>query len=182
MAVADPRRTHPSDRLRHIGYGLLAIACVAASMGRSLVVASVSVAPGQVLALIVAIGLPLLSYVRMRPARRETIATGLALATLAFVGLAYIVGKPYHTDVVAAEHRAAQLFVSGQDPYATFDLPEALARFNLDPQLATHLENGAVVHTYNYPAVSFLVIAPFVWLGGDDIRWFYLVEVMLLAV
>src|SRR5258706_7325321 len=113
---------------------------------------------------------------------REPIAAGLALATFAFVGRAYIVGKPYHADVVAAEHRAAQLFVSGQDPYATFDLPEALARFNLDPQLATHLENGAVVHTYNYPAVSFLVLAPFVWLGGDDIRWVYLVEGMLLAV
>jgi hypothetical protein len=181
IAVADPRRTHPSDRLRHIGYGLLAISCVGASIGRSLVVASVSVTPGQVLALIAAIGLPLLSYVRMRPASRETIATGLALATLAFVGLAYIVGKPYHTDVVAAEHHAAELLVAGQDPYASFDLPDALARFHLDPQLATHLENGNVVHTYNYPAVSFLIIAPVVWLGVDDIRWFYLVEVMLIG-
>ncbi len=182
VAIADPRRTHPSDRLRHIGYGILAISCVAASIGRSLVVASSSVTPGQLLALTVAIGLPLLSYVKMRPASRETIATCLALATFAFVGLAYIVGKPYHTDVVAAEHRAAELLLAGQDPYAAFDLPEALARFGLDPQLATHLENGSVVHTYNYPAVSFLVIAPFVALGGDDVRWVYLVEVLLIAV
>src|SRR5436309_3312878 len=58
----------------------------------------------------------------------------------------------------------------------------ALARFNLDPELATHLLNGDVVHTYNYPAVSFLVIAPFVALGLGDIRWVYAGEVMLLAV
>ncbi|HYR93527.1 MAG TPA: glycosyltransferase 87 family protein [Methylomirabilota bacterium] len=182
IAIADPRRAHPSERLRHIGYGLLAIACVAASIGRSLVVQSISVTPGQLMALMAAIGLPLLSYLRMRPASREILATGLALATLAFVGLAYIVGKPYHADVVAAVHRAAELFVSGQNPYAVFDLPEALARFHLDPELATHLESGAVVHTYNYPAVSFLVVAPFVWLGVDDIRWVYLGEVLLLAV
>jgi hypothetical protein len=182
IAIADPRRTHPSERLRHIGYGILAIACVAASIGRSLVVQSISVTPGQLLALMVAIGLPLLSYLRMRPASREILATGLALATFAFVGLAYIVGKPYHADVVAAVHRGAELFVAGQDPYATFDLPEALARFHLDPELATHLENGMVVHTYNYPAVSFLVVAPFVWLGIDDIRWVYLGEVLLLAI
>jgi uncharacterized membrane protein len=181
IAIADPRRTHPSDRLRHIGYGILAISCVAASIGRSLVVESSSITPGQLLALIAAIGLPLLSYLKMRPASRETLATGLALATFAFVGLAYIVGKPYHTDVVAAEHHAAELFLAGQDPYATFDLPQALARFGLDPQLATHLENGSVVHTYNYPAMSFLVIAPFVALGVDDVRWVYLVEVLLIA-
>ncbi len=182
FAIADRRRTHPSERLRHIGYGLLAISCVAASIGRSLVVGSTSVTPGQLLALMVAVALPLLSYVKMRPPSREVLATGLALATFAFVGLAYIVGKPYHTDVVAAEHRAAELLLAGQDPYATFDLPEALTRFHLDPELATHLDNGSVVHTYNYPAVSFLIIAPFVWLGVDDIRWIYLVEVLLLAV
>jgi len=182
IAIADPRRAHPSERLRHIGYGLLAIACVAASIGRSLIVQSTSVTPGQVMALMVAIGLPLLSYLRMRPASREILATGLALATFTFVGLAYIVGKPYHTDVVAAEHRAAEILVAGHDPYATFDLPEALARFHLDPELATHLESGAVVHTYNYPAVSFLVVAPFVWWGIDDIRWVYLGEVLLLAI
>ncbi len=182
VAIADPRKTHPSDRLRHIGYGILAIACVAVSFGRNLVIASNGFAPGEVLALFVAFALPLLSYARLRSETRETIATGLALATFAFVGMAYILGKPYHADVVAATHRATELLLAGQNPYGVFDLPEALARFNLDPQLATHLESGAVLHTYAYPAMSFLSLAPFVWLGVTDIRWVYLIEVMLIAV
>jgi hypothetical protein len=180
--IADPRRAHPSDRLRRAGYGILAIACVAASMARSLVVSSPGFAPGEVLAIICAFGLPALSYVRIRPARRELIATGLALLTFSFVGLGYIVGKSYHTDVVAAVHRATELLISGQNPYAVFDLPQALARFNLDPELATHLENGSVVHTFNYPAMSFLQLVPWVWMGLTDIRWVYLIETLLIAV
>ena len=182
IAIADPRRIDPSDRFRHAGYGILAVAVVAASFNRSLVVLNVGIAPGQLLALLCAIALPALSYVRMRPARREVIVTALALTTFAFTGLAYIVGKPYHSDTVAAVHRAAELFLSGQDPYATFDLPAALARFDLDPQLATHLIDGSVVHTFNYPAISFLVVSPFVWAGLDDIRWVYLGEVLVIAV
>ena len=182
FAIADPRRVHPSDRLRRSGYGLLAIACVAASMGRSLVVSSTGIAPGQTLAVLAAIALPVLSYVKMRRETRELIVTGLALATFAFVGLGYIVGKGYHTDVVVAAHRATELFVSGQNPYAVFDLPQALERFNLDPQLATHLENGSVVHTFNYPALAFLTLAPFVALGLQDVRWVYLIETLLIAV
>jgi hypothetical protein len=181
-AIADPRRTHPSDRLRRAGYGILAITCVAASMARSLVVYSPGFAPGQILAIIAAVGLPALSLAPIRPARRELLATGLALLTFAFVGLGYIVGKGYHTDVVAAVHRATELLISGQNPYAVFDLPEALARFGLDPELATHLENGNVVHTFNYPAMSFLQLVPWVWLGLTDIRWVYLIETMLIGI
>lgn len=182
IAIADPRRTHPSERLRHAGYGMLAIACVAATIGRSIVVSSSGIAPGEAMALSVAFALPILSYVKMRRESRDALATGLALATFAFVGLAYIVGKGYHTDVVAAAHRATELFLSGQNPYAVFDLPQALTRFGLDPELATHLESGSVVHTYNYPAMSFLVLAPFVKLGLTDVRWIYLVEVLFIAV
>lgn len=182
VAIADPRRTHPSDRLRHAGYGILAIACVSLSIGASLVVSSPGFEPGEVLATICAFGLPALSFVRMRPARRELLATALALLTFALVGLGYILGKSYHTDVVAAVHRATELFISGHNPYAVFDLPEALAHFGLEPELATHLESGAVVHTYNYPAMSFLQLAPVVWLGLTDIRWVYLIETMLIAI
>lgn len=182
IAIADPRRTHPSDRLRHIGYGILAIACVAASMGRGLVVSSTGLGPGEILAVIVALALPALSYVKLPRERREAIATLLALLTFGFVGLAYIVGKSYHADVVAAVHRATELFLAGQDPYATFQLPEALARFQMDPQLATHLLDGTVVHTFNYPPMAFLQLAPFVALGLTDIRWVYLIETMLIAV
>ena len=181
IAIVDPRRWHPSDRLRHIGYATLAVACVAASIGRSLVVGSVDIAPGEAMASLVAFALPILSYLRIRRESREVLAAALGLATLALVGLAYIIGKGYHADVVAATHRATELFLAGQNPYATFDLPEALARFGMDPQLATHLESGAVIHTYNYPAMSFLHLAPWVALGLTDIRWVYLVEAMIIA-
>jgi uncharacterized membrane protein len=72
--------------------------------------------------------------------------------------------------------------VSGQDPYAVFDLPEALARFRMIPELATHVEGGGVLHAYNYPALSFLVVAPFVALGLGDIRWVYVGEILVLAI
>jgi len=182
IVIANPRRTHPSDRLRRAGYGLLAIAVVAASMDRSLVVESEGLAPGEALALFSAVVLPILAFARMRTARREMLATGVALATFTLIGIAYIVGKPYHTDVVAVIHRAAEVFVSGQNPYAVVDLPEALARFHMDPELATHLLDGTVVHTFDYPALSFILVTPVVWLGIDDIRWVYLFETLLIAV
>jgi hypothetical protein len=182
IAIADPRRVHPSDRLRRAGYGVLAIACVTGSIARHLVVHSVGIAPGETIALIVSVVLPTITYVRMPNARRETIATSLALLAFAFTAVAFIVGKPYHVDAVVAPHRAAQLLLEGKDVYATFDLPDALARFGLDPQLGTHLLNGEVVHTYNYPAMSFLIVAPFVAIGVNDIRWIYAGEVLIISI
>jgi hypothetical protein len=179
--LVDPTRVHPSDRLRRAGFGLLAIATVAAVFERHLVVGSSGLAPDDLLAAIVAVALPLLAHLRARPSLRDAIATGLVLTTFALVGLALILGMPYHADAVAAPHRAAEILLSGQDPYRVFDLPEALRRFGMDGQLATHLEGGAVLHTYNYPALSFLVVAPFVALGLGDIRWLFLAETLLLA-
>src|SRR4029079_15374787 len=149
-------------------------------MAPCLSVRSPGFAPGEILAVVCAVGLPALSYGRIRPARRELMATGLALLRCSFVGLGYIFGKSYHTDVVAAVHRATELLIGGQNPYSVFDLPAAIARFGLDPELATHLENGSVVHTFNYPAMSFLQLVPWVWLGLTDIRWVYLIETLLI--
>src|SRR5438874_2289218 len=148
---------------------------------RHLAVGSSGLAPDDVFGILIAFALPLLAYARWRPPLRDAIATGLVLTTFALVGLACIVAVPYHADAVAALHRSAELFVSGQDPYAVFDLPEALARFRMDPQLATHLDDGTVLHTYNYPALSFLVVAPFVALGLGDVRWVFLAEVLILG-
>jgi len=179
--LVDPSRVHPSDRLRRIGFGIVAIATMAALFDRHLAVSSAGLAPDDVLAIVVAFALPLLAHIRARPSRRDAIATGLVLSAFALVALAGLSGMPYHADAVAAVHRMAEIFLSGQDPYAVFDLPEALARFNMDPELATHLEGRAVLHAYNYPAVSFLVVAPFVALGLGDIRWVFLGEVVIIA-
>lgn len=179
--LVDPSRVHPSDRLRRAGFGILAIALMTALFDRHLAVSSSRLAPDDLLAIVVAVALPALAHLRARPARRDTIATSLALSTFAFVGLACLSAVPYHADAVAAVHRMAEHFVAGQAPYAVFDLPEALARFRMDPELATHLEGRAVLHEYNYPALSFLVVAPFVSIGLSDIRWVFLGEMLLVA-
>jgi hypothetical protein len=181
LALVDPSGVHPSDRLRRVGFGTVAIAIMAALFDRHLAVGSSGLAPDDVFAILAAFALPLLAYLRWRPTVRDLIATLLVLTTFALVGLACIIAVPYHADAVAALHRAAELFLNGQDPYAVFDLPEALARFHMDPQLATHLDDGSVVHTYNYPALSFLVVAPFVALGLGDVRWVFLAEVLILG-
>jgi hypothetical protein len=179
--LVDPSRVHPSDRLRRVGFGIVAIATMTALFDRHLAVSSSGLAPDDLFAIVVAFVLPLLAHVRARPSTRDAIATGLVLTTFALVGLACVSAVPYHADAVAALHRAAEIFLSGQDPYAVFDLPEALARFHMDPQLATHIDGGAVLHSYNYPALSFLVVAPFLALGLGDVRWVFLAEVLVLA-
>ncbi len=180
--LVDPSRVHPSDRLRRFGFGIVAIATMGALFDRHLAVGSTGLAPDDLLGIVVAVGVPLLAHVRMRPSTRDLIATGLVLTTFALVGLACLSVVPYHADAVAAVHRMAEIFVSGQDPYAVFDLPEALAAFQMVPELATHVDGGGVLHTYNYPALSFLVVAPFVALGLGDIRWIYLAEIVVLAI
>jgi uncharacterized membrane protein len=179
--LVDPSRVHPSDRLRRVGFGILAIAIMTALFDRHLAVSSSGLAPDDLLAIVAAFALPLLAHLRAQRATRDALATGLALLAFATVGLACVIAVPYHADAVAAVHRAAELFLSGQDPYAAFDLPEAVARFHMDPELVTHLEGRTVVHTYNYPALSFLAVAPFVALGVEDIRWVFLLEVLALA-
>ena len=180
--LVDPSRVHPSDRLRRAGFGIVAIATMAALFDRHLAVGSAGLAPDDLFAIVVAIALPVLAHVRARATLRDAIATSLVLTTFALVGLTCVSIVPYHADAVAAVHRMAELFLSGQDPYAAFDLPEALARFRMIPELATHVEGGGVLHAYNYPALSFLVVAPFVALGLGDIRWVYVAEILVIAI
>src|SRR6266508_3232908 len=179
--LVDPSRVHPSDRLRRVGFGILAVATMAALFDRHLAVGSSGLAPDDLFAIIVAFALPVLAYLPMRPAPRDAIATSIVLSTFALIGFACLSAVPYHADAVAALHRASELFLSGQDPYRVFDLPEALARFHMDPQLVTHLQDGGVLRSYNYPALSFLVVSLFVALGLGDIRWVFLGEVLTLA-
>lgn len=179
--LVDPSRVHPSDRLRRAGFGIVAIATMAALFDRHLAVSSPGLAPDDVLAIVVAFALPLLAHLRVRARLRDALATGLVLTTFAMVGLACLIGVPYHSDAVVALHRAAEIFLSGRNPYAVFEILEALARFRLDAQLATNLEDGSVLGTYSYPALSFLAVAPFVALGLADIRWVFLGEVLIIA-
>jgi len=158
----------PEEQLRRVGLGLLSVACVACVVERHLVVASLSVAPDDVMALVVVATLPMIAIARLRPQTRDALATGLALATFALVGLADISGKGYHVDSVTVPHRAAELLLNGQNPYRDLDVAEAVAHFGVPDILTTHLENGTELHSLNYPALSFLSVTPFVAAGVTD--------------
>jgi hypothetical protein len=178
-ALLDRRGGDADDRLRRVGFGLLAVATVATVVERHLVVASAGVAPDDLMALVVVGALPLIAVVRLGASKRDALATGLALAAFALTTLALLSGKGYHVDAVTVPHRAAELMLSGQNPYRAFDLPQALAQFGLDPELVTHFEDGSVLRSLNYPALSFLLVAPFVAVGLDDVRWIYFAEIVL---
>ena len=170
------------ERIRRIGLGLLAVATFARISERHYVVSSPGVvAPDDLWALVVVAVLPILAIAKIRPSVRDALATGVSLGAYVLVGTVLILGKPYHVDSVAVVHRAADIIVAGHDPYTDLDVVESLRHFGLDPALATHLEDGSDVTTYNYPALSFLVPAPFVALGLRDIRFVYLAEIVALS-
>jgi len=171
----------PEEQLRRVGLGLLGVACVASVVERHLVVSSSGLGPDDIMALVVVVAFPILAITRWRPSTRDALATGLALATFALIGLVDISGKGYHVDAVTVPHRAAELLLNGQNPYRDVDVAEALARFGVPETLATHLENGSELHSLNYPAVSFLSVTPFVAAGLTDVRAVYLGELIVLV-
>jgi hypothetical protein len=180
-ALLDRSAGDPGERLRRIGLGLLAVATVATVVERHLMVQSRGIAPDDVMALVVVGILPILGVIRLRPSARDALATGLALATFVLAAMALLLGKGYHVDAVTVPHVAAQQLLAGHNPYTTFDLPAALAQFGINPELVTHYEDGTVLRSLNYPALNFLLVAPFIALGATDIRWIYLVEVVALV-
>jgi uncharacterized protein YjeT (DUF2065 family) len=180
-ALLDRSALDADERLRRIGLGLLAVATVATVVERHLVVQSPGVAPDDAMALIVVGALPVLAVARLRPSTRDALATGLALGTFVLAAMALILGKGYHVDAVTVPHVAAQQLLAGHNPYTTFDLPAALAQFGMNPELVTHYEDGTVLRSLNYPALNFLLVTPFIALGGTDVRWIYLVEIVALV-
>ena len=178
LLVRDP--PDDDERLRQIGLGLVAVACVARITERHLVVSSPGfIAPDDLWSLVVIAVLPILAVTKIRRPTRDALTTGIALGAYVLVAVALLLGKGYHVDTVVVEHRATEIFLSGHDPYTDLDIPEALRSFGLDPALATHLEDGSELHTFNYPALSFLVPAPFIAAGLQDIRFLYLGEIVV---
>lgn len=170
------------ERVRRIGLGLLAVATFARISERHYIVSSPRVfAPDDLWALVVVAVLPILAVARIRRPIRDALATGVALGAYVLVGSVLILGKSYHVDSVVVVHRAAEIVIAGHNPYHDLDVAEALRGFGLDPALATHFQDGSDLTTYNYPALSFLVPAPFVALGLRDIRFLYLVEIVVMS-
>jgi hypothetical protein len=173
--------TDPDEQLRRIGLGLLGVAIISRISERHLVVASLGIAPDEVWAVVTIAVLPIIAFGRMRGPVRDALATGVALGGYFLVGLALIIGKAYHVDSVVVVHRAAELLLSGADPYRDLNVSDALRQFGLDPAFGTHLEDGSQLGSYNYPALSFLVPAVFIAVGLTDIRFIYLGEIIVLT-
>lgn len=164
-----------------LGWAMLAVACVAAVLQRRLLVVSQGPAPDDVVALVAFAVLGAFAVRRWAPRLAQPVAAALAALVLIAAGGAMVLGTPYHSDAVAATHEAALLLKDGQHPYGSFDMVRALARSGLAPEMATHLEDGSVLGSYNYPAVSFLLPLPLVIAGLADLRWLYLGEVVVLG-
>jgi uncharacterized membrane protein len=94
------------------------------------------------------------------------------------VGASIIGATRYHSDAVVAAHAAAERVLAGRDPYEGFDLVAELARFGLPAVYATPLEDGTRLRSLQYPALTFLVPAPFIAAGLADLRALYLAEVL----
>jgi len=175
LAIGPRVRWSLSERDRDLATrAAVAFAVLAAVGDRHLLVASRAVAPDDVLAAIVVIGALVL------PAGPRWRAAGAGVAVAAYVAVAatLIVARPYESDAVAAAHGAAELLLEGRHPYADFDLVEQLARFGLPPEYATPLEDGTRLRSLDYPALAFLVPAPFVAAGLTDVRILYLAELL----
>ncbi len=100
--------------------------------------------------------------------RNETLAWATALITVAcFCGwsVLQIHGFPaYGTDEVAFDQYAAQLVQHGMNPYV-HSMGQAFPLFRVSPGGYTYTLTGARVTQLSYPALSFLVYLPFLWLG-----------------
>jgi len=105
-------------------------------------------------------------------------------------------GTPYHNDAIAINECAAQMVLAGKDPYSSLDLFACYDRLGIGPDRTTPLQRGAfaTVAVYptdaelqvaweerkadpasniefewrpSYPALSFLLLVPWVTAGLD---------------
>jgi hypothetical protein len=116
---------------------------------------------------------------------------------------------PYHNDAIALNDCAASLVLQGRDPYAALDIFDCYARLGIGADRTTPLRLGAFanVNVYptdaqldgawalrgreggnvefvsrpSYPALSFLLITPFVALGWDTNRLYVLCLIAAMA-
>lgn len=109
---------------------------------------------------------------------------------------------PYHNDAIALNHCSARLVLEGRDPYVDLDIFDCYEQLGIGADRTTPLRHGefAGVAVYptddqldaawalrgrdgdnvefvsqpSYPALSFLLIVPFVALGWDENRLYVL--------
>ncbi len=132
--------------------------------------------------------------------RNDNTKTGQILSSFA-TGFNY-------NDSTAMIHQATRNLLDGKKPYASANMAQAVAEFNVPLDRVTVLRVGQLSNSFpsptdaqlqqvwqeasqnpnqvppemetklNYPAGSFLLLAPFMWLGITDIRIIYLIIVL----
>jgi len=102
------------------------------------------------------------------PRVRELLAWGTALLTILSFGgwlvLQLHLFPQYGTDELAFDQYAAELLRRGMNPYVHSMAP-SFPMFSVSPGGFTYTLTGARVIQVSYPALSFLVYLPFMWLG-----------------
>ena len=116
---------------------------------------------------------------------------------------------PYHNDAIALNECAARLVLEGRDPYASLDIFECYKQLGIGADRTTPLRRGQFsdvvvyptddqldaawavrereggnvefVSRPSYPALSFLLITPFVALGWDTNRLYVLCLIAAMA-
>lgn len=104
--------------------------------------------------------------VHVRALRVGTLpVVGLTLVSIAVWGIIQVHSAPgYGTDEIAFDQYAAQLALHGLDPY-THSLAQAFNLFHVSPDGFTFHLNGTPVTSLSYPALSFELYVPLLWLG-----------------
>jgi hypothetical protein len=118
------------------------------------------------------------------------------------VVLGFFTAPQYTNDGTSLDTNAAMLLLQGRDPYASSDIVRIARVFSLEPNWTTPLRVGQFANRLNYPspvelrtvldtdmkagqapefearvsypALSFLTLVPFIWLGFYNVLPFYL--------
>jgi len=131
------------------------------------------VAVGVLLTFLVGFGLLFLSIWDFDKTKKYRILIFLSLVfSLIFsvYVLVEIAMKFYGTDALAFSHYSAGLVLEGKNPYEYSMLP-ALQEYLVPSQYTTPMIDGLAVDQMSYPALSFLILVPFHWMGLTDMRW-----------
>lgn len=89
---------------------------------------------------------------------------GTLIAIAVWVYTAVYASPGYGTDEIAFQQGAAQVLLHGHNPYGA-NLGWAINAFRVPPAYQTQTLAGGLIHALNYPALSFLVYVPVLWLG-----------------
>ncbi|MEW5692257.1 MAG: glycosyltransferase 87 family protein [Candidatus Hydrogenedentota bacterium] len=94
-----------------------------------------------------------------------------------------IAWQGYMSDSIAFTHYSAELFLDGKNPYL-YSMKPTYNRFNIPPKHITLRYDGTTEDKITYPALNFMLIAPFVKMGIKDIRvvmyFLHIIAILLL--